>query len=77
VAQALPIHIIDAIERRWQHRLDVQLQVKHGKNDGCNVELCPLCNAPASIEPVIPGNTVARHDYVCSGCGHTWRNEAQ
>ena len=62
MAQALPVHIISEIERRWQRRLDAQPQAKPVKNDERSIGLGPLCDAAASVEPASADNAVARRD---------------
>jgi hypothetical protein len=76
MAQALPVHIIREIERRWQRRMDERPQVKPDKIDDLSVWLCSRCNTPAPAEPAILWNAVPRRGYVCSGCGFAWGNEA-
>jgi hypothetical protein len=73
MAQALPVHIVSEIERRWQRRLDAQPQVS--SNDDSSAAPYPLCSAPASVRPAIPGKAAARRDHVCSDCGHAWHPE--
>ena len=76
MAHALPIHVIDEIERRWQRRLDERLPAKAGVNDECGAELCPRCSALATIRPGMSGSAVTHLEYACHGCGHAWRTEA-
>ena len=76
MAHALPIHIIYEIERRWQRRLDARAEPGPGKNIDRSAGHCPLCCAPALIEPVTPMNAFSIGDRVCSACGHVWRNGA-
>jgi hypothetical protein len=69
MAQALPIHIVNEIERRWQRRFDVRPPSMPGKSHDCSAGLCPLDSAAESTEPAIPGDAVADYNHVCSGYG--------
>ncbi len=73
MVQALPSHIIDEIERRWQRRIDALPQAKPGNATDRSEPLCPQCFAPASIGAPCLGNP--GRELVCDLCGHIWRNE--
>jgi hypothetical protein len=77
MARALPIHVIHEIERRWQRRLDASPKARPSKKVDRGAGHCPLCLAPASIEPTTAGNAISILDYLCSARGHAWRSEAQ
>jgi len=75
MAHALPAHIIREIERRWLRRSNARQQAKRGENVDRGAEHCPLCYALVLIESAVPSNPDSRSDYICSACGHAWRNE--
>jgi len=77
MVQALPIHIVYKIERRWKRRFDAQPRVKPGKVDGGSARLCPLCKTAVLVAPASRDHAGARRGYVCSNCGYAWRSEAQ
>jgi hypothetical protein len=77
MAHALPIHIVHEIERRWRGRLHESPQARPSKKVDRRAGHCPLCCVPVVIRYPTPRNAFSIFDYVCSACGHAWRNEAQ
>ncbi len=77
MAQALPIHIISEIERRWQRRMDSPPQADRGKKDDYGAGLCPHCGAAVASEAANSGDTVAHCGRVCRSCGRAWNDASK
>ena len=76
MARALAVHIVREIERLHRRRLHELPQARHSKKVDLRAGDCPLCCVPAVIRYSTPGDAFSIFDYVCSACGHAWRNQA-